>query len=63
MVISIYIAYAYNEDRIYDKHYLSLVSGLSKSEVISLENEFLHLIEFNLFVREDIFEQYKKCFL
>ena len=63
MVISIYIAYAYNEDRIFDKNYLALVSGLSKSEVITLENQFLDLIEFNLFVRKDIFEQYKKYFL
>ena len=63
MLISIYMAYTYNEDCIYDNKYLALVSGLSKSEMISLEEDFLDLIEFKLFVSDKIFEQYKKFFL
>ena len=63
MLISIYIAYTYNEDRIYDNKYLALVNGLNKSEMLSLEEDFLDLIEFKLFVSEEIFEQYKKYFL
>ena len=63
MLISIYIAYTYNEDRIYDNKYLALVSGLNKSEMLTLEEDFLDLIEFKLFVSEEIFEQYKKYFL
>ena len=62
MLISIYMAYTYNEDCIYDNKYLSLVSGLSKSEMLLLEEDFLDLIDFNLFVSEEIFEQYKKYF-
>jgi hypothetical protein len=63
MLISIYMAYTYNEDRIYDNKYLALVSGLNKSEMLLLEEDFLDLIEFKLFVSEEIFEQYKKYFL
>lgn len=62
MLISIYIAYTYNEDCVYDNKYLALVSGLSKSEMLLLEEDFLDLIDFRLFVSEEIFEQYKKYF-
>lgn len=62
MLISIYMAYTYNEDCIYDNKYLALVSGLSKSEMLLLEEDFLDLIDFRLFVSEEIFEQYKKYF-
>ena len=62
MLISIYIAYTYNEDCTYDNKYLALVSGLSKTEMVTLEEDFLELIDFKLFVTEEIFEQYKKYF-
>ena len=62
MLISIYIAYTYNEDCIYDNKYLALVSGLNRSEMVLLEEDFLDLIEFKLFVSDEIFEQYKKYF-
>ena len=63
MLISIYMAYTYNEDCIYDNKYLALVSGLSRSEMVLLEEDFLDLIDFKLFVSDEIFEQYKKYFL
>ena len=63
MIIAIYMAYTYNEDCIYDNKYLSLVSGLSKSEMVLLEEDFLDLIDFKLFVCDEIFNQYKKFFL
>ena len=62
MVISIYMAYIYNEDCVYDNKYLALVSGLSKADMMTLEEDFLDLIEFNLFVSDEVFEQYKKYF-
>ena len=62
MLISIYMAYIYNEDSIYDNKYLALVSGLSKVEMMTLQEDFLDLIEFNLFVSDEVFEQYKKYF-
>ena len=62
MLISIYMAYIYNEDKVFDNKYLALVSGLSKSDMMTLQEDFLDLIEFNLFVSNDVFEQYKKYF-
>ena len=62
MLISIYIAYTYNEDCIHDNNYLALVSGISKKEMVLLENEFLELIDFRLFVSNEIFDEYKKYF-
>ena len=62
MIISIYIAYIYNEDCIHDNNYLALVSGISKKEMVLLENEFLELIDFKLYVSNDIFQEYKKYF-
>ena len=63
MVIAIYIAYTYNEDIIFDNNYLSLVSGMNKSEIVTLEEDFLDLIDFNLFVNDEEYEQYKICIL
>ena len=63
MVIAIYIAYTYNEDIIFDNNYLSLVSGMNKSEIVTLEEDFLDLIDFNLFVNDEEYKQYKICIL
>jgi hypothetical protein len=62
MLIAIYMAYTYNEDCIYDNKFLALVSGISKSEMILLEEDFLDLIDFKLFVSEELFDQYKNYF-
>jgi hypothetical protein len=63
MIIAIYIAYIYNEDVIFNSDYLSLVSGMNKNEILTLEEDFLDLIEFNLFVDNDEYEQYKQFIL
>ena len=63
MVIAIYIAYIYNEDKTYDNNYLSLVSGMSKNEIVTLEEDFLELIEFKLFINASLYNQYKDCVL
>ena len=60
MIIAIYIAYSYNEDKTYDNNYLSLVSGMSKNEILTLEEDFLELIEFKLFVNDEVYYQYKE---
>ena len=59
LVIAIYIAYTYNEDQTFDNDYLSLVSGINKEEMVTLEEDFLELIEFKLFVNDQLYEQYK----
>ena len=38
---------------------LSLVSGINKEEMVTLEEDFLELIEFKLFVNDQLYEQYK----
>ena len=63
MIIAIYIAYIYNEDKKYDNNYLSLVSGMSKDEIITLEEDFLELIEFKLFVNDEIYFLYQDYIL
>ena len=60
MIIAIYIAYSYNEDKTYDNNYLSLVSGMSKNEILTLEEDFLELIEFKLFVNDEVYHLYKE---
>ena len=60
MIIAIYIAYSYNQDKTYDNNYLSLVSGMSKNEILTLEEDFLELIEFKLFVNDEVYHQYKE---
>ena len=35
------------------------IGGVSKKEIIYLEYEFLKLIKFNLFVKENLFDLYK----
>ena len=63
MFISIIMAYYYNEDCIDNSKYLAKVSGISLKEMVLLEKYFIELIDFNFFVDEKIFEQYKKYFL
>ena len=62
MIIAIYVAYIYNEDCIHDNNYLALVSGIKKEEMVLLENEFLELIEFKLFVSNETYDEYKQYF-
>ena len=62
MLIAIYVAYIYNEDCIHDNNYLALVSGIKKEEMVLLENEFLELIEFKLFVSNETYDEYKQYF-
>ena len=63
MFISILMAYYYNEDCTNNTKYLAKVSGINLKEMILLEKIFAELIEFNFFVDEKIFDQYKKYFL
>ena len=63
MFISIIMAYLYNEDETEEEEDLALVGGISLKEMILLEHDFIDLIDFNFYVDEKIFEQYKKKFL
>ena len=58
LFIAIIIAIKYNEDIIYDNLYYSKIGGVTKKELLILENEFLKLIDFNLFVSNKIYQKY-----
>ena len=50
----------FNEDNYYSMNYYAKLGGVSKKEIISLEYEFLNLIDFKLFIDEQLFDKYKQ---
>ena len=58
--ISNLIAIKYNEDLIYSNKYYSEIAGISFEEINLMENYFLKLIDFNLFVSKDEFKKYEE---
>jgi hypothetical protein len=56
---SILIAIKYNEDDFYSNLYYSKVGGISISEINILENEFLKLIYFKLWIDLIEFDKYR----
>ena len=53
----------FHEDEYYSISFYAKLGGVSKKEMINLEFEFLNLIEFNLFIKEDIFNKYSNSLL
>ena len=48
----------YYEDDYYSMNFYARIGGITKKELISLEYEFLVLIDFKLYVGNDLFEKY-----
>lgn len=59
---SCYINSKFNEDLIYGTENYSKICELTKDELIFLENEYCEMIDFELFVNEELFEEYSKFF-
>ena len=57
---SILIATKYNEDIIYDNLFYSKIAGVTIKELLALENYFLNIIDFDLFVSDDIYQKYSE---
>jgi len=55
---SMLVAIKYNEDDFYSTKFYSKLGGISRTDVIILESTFLSLIDFNLFVSEELFKKY-----
>ena len=55
---SILIAIKYNEDCFYDNKYYSEVAGIKLKELNCMENAFVEMCKFKLFVSFEIFENY-----
>ena len=58
LFISIYTAIKYNEDKIYKNKFYAKIAGISVKELTKLESGFLNLIEFKLFVSDEIYQVY-----
>ena len=56
---SILISLKYNEDQIYQNDYYSQIAGVSICELNKMEYEFFILVNYNLYINESIFKQYK----
>ena len=58
ILASMIVAIKFNEDNYLSNEYYAKIGGVSKNEINNLEYEFLCLIQFNLFVDDDIFIKY-----
>ena len=52
------VAIKFNEDEYYTSDFYAKLGGISKLEMNLLEYEFVTMINFNLFIKEDLFYQY-----
>ena len=57
------VASKYNEDCSYTLKYYSKIGGVSQAEIFNLEYNFLALIQFKLFVTEELFCKYNDYLL
>jgi hypothetical protein len=60
---SILISIKYNEDNYYDNKYYAEIAGVKIKELKLLEYNFISLLHFNLFIKDDIYEKYKQYLL
>jgi hypothetical protein len=60
---SILIAIKYNEDECFSLKYYAKIGGVSLSEILILEYNFISLINFNLYVSNDLFHKYNDYIL
>ena len=58
LAASVLTAVKYNEDEILDNCYFAKIFGITTKELNNIENEFLDLIEFQLYVSEELFQLY-----
>ena len=55
---AILIAIKSNEDNFYDNKYYSEISGVKLKELKLIEYQFVELIDFNMYVSDEIFNKY-----
>ena len=51
-------AIKFHEDEYYSLNYYAKLGGISKKEAINLEYEFMNLIDFKLFVNQQLYDKY-----
>ena len=57
---SFIVAIKFHEDDYYSLNYYSKLGGIPKKEIINLEYEFLKLMNFNLFIKDELYEKYNR---
>ena len=60
MMISIILAHKYNEDYNFFDHVYAQVSGIPTSQLILMENIFLSIINYDLYIDSEIFNFYSQ---
>lgn len=60
---ALFVAIKYNEDQYYKIDYYAKTAGISVKELITLENEFVDLVEFDLYISNEEFVQYQTYLL
>lgn len=63
IIAAMLLTIKYNEDDYFTNEFYPKVGGITKVEISRFEYEFLALIEFNLYVGEDIYEKYRSYLL
>ena len=58
ILASMVVAIKLNEDEFYSSEFYAKLGGISKIELNNLEYEFTTMINFNLFVKEELFYKY-----
>lgn len=60
---AVFVAIKYNEDQYYKIDYYAKTAGISVKELLILENEFVDLVEFDLYISNEDFMQYQTYLL
>ena len=55
---AVLLSIKYNEDNIFTNNYYAEIAGVSVKELFNLENDFLSLVNFNLYIDPTLFAQY-----
>ena len=63
IIASMVIAIKFNEDDFYSSEFYEKLGGISKLEMNNLQYEFVRMINFNLFVKEELFYKYYNLLL
>lgn len=63
LFISVLVAIKFNEDDFYSNNYYSKVGGISLEETNKLEVAFVELIDYRLFVDEEVYRMYRNFIL
>ena len=58
LITSVVLAIKFNDDQYFTNKHYSRIGGISCRELNKMENRFLKLINYNLHINTEVFEQY-----